>query len=302
MTAKALEYAAALRALNKSAMEGAEALVVELSKSAPVPAVGTFDDTPIFDAVRTLYGALDNNEFTAIKRGIQKALGVIVAPAQVGISPEAFEAAARQLEPDNVPHALAAIRAVDEVESGGGWFPDMRAEILALDGPGGFIDGENMPKILFEAHVFARNTGGKFNASHPNVSSAKWNRALYVGGQAEYKRLNAAMALDHDAALKAASWGRYQILGENFAAAGFANVTAFVDAMKESEERQLDAFVAFIVSSKLVDEFRRIGIGKADCTPFAVGYNGSGQAANNYDGKIATAFGRWSKKLKGQTL
>lgn len=269
-----------------------------VSTISPEQLDAALDRAAIFDAVRALYGAFDENEVRAIDRGIDKAIGLVVPAPQVGISAEAFEMAARELEPGNLPHALAAIRAVDEVESGNGWFQGVRADILALDGPGGFLDGPNLPKILFEAHKFSAHTGGRFNASHPTLSSRSWNRKLYVGGEGEYARLYAAMQLDHDAALMSASWGRYQILGSNYALAGFPTVRAFVDAMKESEERHLDAFVAFLKSARLVDAFRRISTSAKDCEAFARGYNGTGFATHNYHGKIAAAFGRWSKKLR----
>lgn len=208
---------------------------------------------------------------------------------QIGLTLADFQRAGA-----SVPCTVAQIRAVDEVESGGGWFKDVRADILARDGPGGFLDGPNLPKILFEAHHFDRLTGGKFRASHPNISSAKWNRALYVGGEGEYLRLYAAMQLDHTAALKSASAGRYQIMGFNHKLAGYATVDAFWDAMKTSEGAQLDAFVAFVKASGLVDELRRVSNVHADCVPFARAYNGAGYLANNYHVKIARAHAKWS--------
>ena len=58
----------------------------------------------------------------------------------------------------------AVIRAVAEVEA-----------------PGvGFL-GDRRPYTLFEAHVFARRTGGRYTAKHPSISSPTWNRALYRG-------------------------------------------------------------------------------------------------------------------------
>lgn len=60
---------------------------------------------------------------------------------------------------------VTQIRAVDEVESGGGWYQDVCADILDVDGPGGFVDGSDPPRILFEAHIFDRESGGKFRAS-----------------------------------------------------------------------------------------------------------------------------------------
>lgn len=68
-----------------------------------------------------------------------------------------------------------------EVEASGvGWFTDVRADILARDGVGGFLDGPNLPEILFEAHIFDRKTKGPLPCEYPNISSAAWNRALYA--------------------------------------------------------------------------------------------------------------------------
>ena len=90
--------------------------------------------------------------------------------------------------------SVAQFRAVFQVEaSGAGRSTDMGCDILALDGPDGFPDSSCLPKILFEAHVFDKETGGRFRASHPILSSARWNKALYVGGQGEYGRLHRTM-------------------------------------------------------------------------------------------------------------
>lgn len=251
---------------------------------------------PIFDAVRTIRGGAPFTlaEVALLDAGINQALGLPgiitpVATSQIGLTDEDFILAANRLA-----CTVAQIRAVDEVESGGGWFKDVRSDILSLDGPGGFIDGPNMPKILFEAHVFDRLTGGKYRASHPNISSKTWNRALYVGGQGEYARLYKAMQLDRTAALSSASAGRYQIMGYNHKLAGFATVEAYWDAMKQSEVQQLASFVEYVKAAKLDDELRKISNFHADCIPFARGYNGSGYAKNNYHVKIAKAHKKWS--------
>lgn len=212
------------------------------------------------------------------------------APAQIGLTTADFIAAASKLG-----CTVAQIRAVWEVESGGGWYRDVRKDILDRDGPGGFLDGPNLPKILFEAHHFSRLTGGKFDRSHPNISSPRWNRALYIGGQAEFLRLDEAMRLDREAALKSASWGGAQIMGFNHKLAGYDTVDAFVAAMRTNEAAHLDAFCAFVVNSGLRDELRQISNVHAACAPFARGYNGKGYAANEYHVKIARAHAKWSK-------
>jgi len=192
--------------------------------------------------------------------------------------------------------SVAQICAVFEVEaSGSGWFTDIRGSILALDGPGGFLDGSNLPKILFEAHIFDRETGGKFRKSHPNLSSPRWNKALYIGGQGEYERLYRAMELDRTAALRSASWGAAQIMGFNHKLAGFDTVEAFVDAMKSGVRAHLMAFVAFVKNSGLTAALRQITIYHNSARPFARGYNGAAYAANDYHVKIARAFAKWSK-------
>lgn len=190
----------------------------------------------------------------------------------------------------------AQVRAVWEVEANGaGWFTDIRADILALDGPGGFIDGQ-LVKILFEAHVFDKQTGGRYRASHPNLSSAKWNRALYVGGVAEWRRLHNAMELDREAALKSASWGGPQIMGFNHKLAGFDDVESFVEAMKSGARAQLLAFVAFIQNSNMAGKLKAIDTTPASAAPFAQAYNGSGYATHDYHGKLAAAFRKWASK------
>ena len=204
---------------------------------------------------------------------------------------EDFAEAARRLG-----CSVAQIRAVFEVEaSGSGWFTDVRASILALDGPGGFLDGSTLPKILFEAHHFDRLTGGKFSRSHPNLSSPRWNRALYVGGQGEYERLHRAMQLDRTAALMSASWGAAQIMGFNHKLAGYETVEAFVEAMKAGARAHLMAFVEFVKSAGLVGALRAITADPASARAFARGYNGSGYATHDYHGKIARAFAKWSR-------
>jgi hypothetical protein len=251
------------------------------------------DDRALFETLRGFMGPITQPQVEAIQAALKGAPPPAPSPegvAQIGLRGQDYAEAMARLG-----CSLAQIRAVDEVESGGGWFPDVRADILALDGAGGFIGGPHLPKILFEAHIFDRETKGRFRASHPNLSSAKWNRALYVGGQGEWARLHRAMLLDRRAALMSASVGRYQIMGFNHRLAGFATVEAFWDAMKTSEREHLLAFVAFIINSGLADELRAISARPADCVAFARRYNGAGYAKNRYHEKLAAAFRKWSR-------
>jgi hypothetical protein len=167
---------------------------------------------------------------------------------------------------------VAAIRAVCEVEAPkGGFFPD------------------GTPTTLFEGHKFHAFTDGRFSAEHPGISYESWTREHYGNWEREKERLAEAIALDREAALKSASWGRFQIMGFNHAAAGFRTVQKFVNAMYESEAAQLDAFVNFVLHEKLDDELR-----ERRWAAFSRKYNGPGFRANRYDEKLAAAFNRYS--------
>jgi hypothetical protein len=110
---------------------------------------------------------------------------------------------------------------------------------------------------------------------------------LYRGGEGEYPRLKKAMILNRDAALQAASWGRFQIMGMNHSPAGEPTIQGFISAMFRSEGAQLDAFVAFVKSTGLVDALK-----KRDWATFAKGYNGPGYIERRYDLRIKSAFER----------
>ncbi len=252
------------------------------------------DEALLATTLRGFWGTVSQDQWNAIKAVLDG--HPLPAPTpngitQIGLTPAQFSKAALRLG-CTVPQ----IRAVDEVESGSGWYADVRADILGLDGAGGFIDGPNLPKILFESAHFDKNTGGRYRLSHPNLSTAKWDRKTYVGGQGEWARLYRAMQLDRHAALLSASVGRYQIMGFNHKLAGFATVEAFWDAMKTSETAHLEAFVSFIVAAGLGDELRAISDNPETCRAFARGYNGKGYAANNYHGKIAAAHKKWRSR------
>ncbi len=149
------------------------------------------------------------------------------------------------------------------------------------------------PKILFEAHKFSAATGRKYDASHPNISSKTWNKALYgAGGENQYARLAVAMKVNQTAALAACSWGAFQILGSNFKAAGYSSVQAFVYSTCQSEDEQLFGFCNFVKSNPAMHKALRA----KDWANFASRYNGPGYKANAYDSKLSAAF----KKFGGR--
>jgi hypothetical protein len=156
--------------------------------------------------------------------------------------------------------------------------------VCAVEAPrGGFLPGGE-PTILFERHIFSRRTGGRYDKVSPDISNPV--RGGYLGGSAEHGRLQRAAVLDRTAALESASWGKFQIMGFNWAACGAASLQAFINASYDSEGAQLDLFIGFVQSQGLVDELRDLR-----WADFARRYNGADYAANHYDTKLATAYG-----------
>ena len=166
---------------------------------------------------------------------------------------------------------VAALKAVAEVESNGDGFL-----------PNGY------PKILFEGHLFSKYTGGIFDKSEPTISYPSWTKKHYKGGPEEYTRLHIAAALDREAALKATSWGKFQILGANFKDAGYERIVVFVHEMHETERNHLKAFINIIRNWQLIEalKYHKWEI-------FARRYNGPGFRENNYHLKMATAYERF---------
>jgi len=167
---------------------------------------------------------------------------------------------------------VAAVKAVSEVESRGD----------------GFLE-DDRPKVLFEGQWFHKFTNGKFAAAHPTISYPAWTTKFYLGDIPEWdKRLSVAMALDKYAAIRATSFGKFQVMGFNFNVA-FSTLDAFWVAMHESEGRHLDAFVGYVIKNGLSDALKTHNWPK-----FAYGYNGEGYKVNNYDGKMAAAWQRFN--------
>jgi len=180
------------------------------------------------------------------------------------LTPEDFARAA-----DALGCSAAAVRAVVEVESKGGFLPDAR------------------PRILFERHKFSGFTHGRWDADHPAISNP--TPGGYLGGAREYDRFGQAIALDREAALKSASWGAFQLMGFNHALAGYPDVASFVAAMVSGHAAQLDAFVTFAKASGLA-----AALAAQDWPAFARGYNGPAYTRFAYDEKIAAACARFA--------
>ncbi|NEW59943.1 DUF3380 domain-containing protein [Sulfurovum sp. bin170] len=179
--------------------------------------------------------------------------------------------------------APAAVKAVIKVESSGrGFYQDKR------------------PTILFEGHKFWGQLKSKgfepkeLVEGNENILYPYWTKKYYSRSSAkEYSRLDRAIAIDEESALKSASWGMFQIMGFNHKSAGFDTVYEFVEYIKVSEANQLEAFFTFLKKGGC---FRHLE--SKDWEKFARCYNGSGFKKNGYDSKLEKAYFK-SKDIGG---
>lgn len=188
---------------------------------------------------------------------------------KIGISEKKFQEVAKTLG-----CKVAAIKAVDFVESRGG----------------GFLDNGDV-KILFEPHIFWKELR-KVNIT-PKLSKIcypTWGTQPYGTVNVQHDRLNEATKIHREAALKSCSWGRFQIMGFNFKECGCKTLQEFINKIYESEESQLELFSNYIKSVFLDDELRVL-----DWKGFARGYNGPAYTKNQYDIKLKNAYLNFSK-------
>lgn len=178
---------------------------------------------------------------------------------------------------------LAAVRAVNEVESRGtGFLPDGR------------------PVILYERHIMHRrlkargvqpDTLAALVARHPDLINPA--RGGYLGGAAEHARLTAASRIHPDAAIESCSWGLCQIMGWHWELLGYASPQRWAELMSTTEGYQLRAFVAFIQANPPLHTALR----ELRWATFARLYNGPDYRANLYDARLARAYARYAAEV-----
>lgn len=156
--------------------------------------------------------------------------------------------------------------------------------------------GKTRLKILFERHVFWRELENRGSDPRdlirrdPTLADILSQQPFgkYGNFATQYQRRDRAAGINREAALAACSYSAFQIMGNNFKAAGYQTVGEFVDAMERCEpETQLDAFVSFCRSNNL-DKFLRA----RDFESFARHYNGPSYYKRSYHISLARHYQR----------
>lgn len=177
------------------------------------------------------------------------------------IDDEDYALAARNLDCET--NAIKAV-AITETGSSGSYYRQAKDDAV--------------PSILFERHYFHNLTNGIYSETNPDISNP--SSGGYGLFSAQYKKLLKAYKLNSNAALKSASWGKFQIMGKNHARAGYPTVEDFVKDISASEKNHLKAFVEFIKADRRL----LTAIREKDWLQFALIYNGPSQ--NGYDTRM----------------
>jgi len=184
--------------------------------------------------------------------------------------------------------------------------PALVKTVLAVEaaGEGLFTDwnGQQRIKIQFEPHIFVR----ELKKQGVNVRSTKMGNyhLIYLNNifvlknkvdtqKEEYDAFNKAFRIDPIAAMLSTSWGLGQIMGFNFAAAGYASVGEMITEFRKSELQQLRGMLNFIKNTqlqgvRLIDSLRKL-----DFERFATGYNGKYHAKYNYVPRLIAAYNKY---------
>lgn len=221
------------------------------------------------------------------------ALGAPAAPAEIAKPAWTWSDLLARLTNKNAPALTDADFEAAAASLGGGVTPQHMKASKKVEAPKGAFDDQGRPTILYERHVFARNTTPKarFNASNPDLSGPPYGPGGYGAFSAQYGKLERAFALEPIAAFEGCSWGAFQVLGENAVELGYENAIDMALQLATREAAHLDLYVRFIRHNGLVDELAACRPGDpASCIPFVERYNGPGFRRFDYHVNFAHAL------------
>ncbi|EEG07218.1 LysM peptidoglycan-binding domain-containing protein [Pseudogulbenkiania ferrooxidans] len=215
------------------------------------------------------------------------------------------------------------LKAIAKVESGG------RSAFWVINDT--HAHKVHAPKLVFERHHFHRLTcanGPHFNSKKkryhgPGVPGCKspydiypdicwpvaYRKAKYLkqedkalpdgrvdnediyDNRQDYLRLINAYGRNSEAALKSASWGKFQVMGFNHAACNATEVETFVQMMCRNEAGQIELLAGFIEKNPGL----WAAVKAKDWANIAKHYNGPSYKTYNYDVKLKEAYEQYCK-------
>lgn len=161
--------------------------------------------------------------------------------------------------------------------------------VMAVECRGSGFDRHGRVLILYEPHIAYRVAGEvvRSRLMAAGLAYPKWGERPYP--KDSYPSFEKASQVSLEVACKACSWGLGQLLGSNYAAAGYTSASAMASAFATGEDEQAAAMARFIVTNPKM----HAALLAHDWAGFASRYNGPGYAKNAYHTKLAAAYARF---------
>jgi hypothetical protein len=161
------------------------------------------------------------------------------------------------------------------------------------------IGARSEPPIRFEGHYFdQRLTGRQRQDARAKgladpVAGAVRNPLSQSG---RWQLLEAAAAINRQAAYESTSWGIGQVMGVHWKWLGYDSVDVLVTEARNSLKGQLRLMIRFIEKSGLA-----AALARHDWKTFARAYNGPKFTQNRYDTKLSLAWRRYAAAESNHT-
>ena len=153
------------------------------------------------------------------------------------------------------------------------------------------------PTVLCEPAIFYHELPAEKRAAalKAGLAAKAWSRAGYADqgtGIGRRARCSAMIQIDEEAAYRSLSQGLGQIMGFNYAHAGYESAKSMYIAFTGDIDAQARAIVAVLPALNVLDPLKR-----RDWVTVAMRYNGPGERHNSYDVKLAAAYAHWDAAL-----
>lgn len=177
---------------------------------------------------------------------------------------------------------------------------DLNVEVAVLKAiktveSGGKAIQNGIPTMLFEGHVFWKQLEARkinpnnYVKGNENILYKTWTKKYYTGrNNGEYERLKKAIKINEAAAYESASYGMFQIMGNNYKVCGYNSAKEFYEDLCKNEDAHFYSFIKFIKAKGIVPYMQ-----KKDWSQIAYRYNGPSYKKNNYHKKLADAYNKF---------
>lgn len=173
--------------------------------------------------------------------------------------------------------------------------PENLFAVKAVESGGAGYNSEGRLVLSWETHVFSRNSGHKYDRTHPQFSTRRWvdyrklppsEKPQHPMGMSQQNRwllMMEAAALDFEAATAAGAYGMWQILGEGAKGMGYRDPLHMIEIMYQGYEGQFECFIRFCKWKGCLK-----ALVEGDWASFEKAYNGGGHKGL-YARKLAVA-------------